>query len=61
MSPLGLKAAYFFTKLEARVFKHAAASFASPDDISRPLADAFGQVNQAIAALVEEAKLGCAA
>jgi hypothetical protein len=61
LTSLGLKAAYFFTKLEARVFKPAAASFAPPDGIPRPLAFAFGQVNQAIADLVEEAKFVCAA
>lgn len=61
LTSLGLKAAYFFSKLEARVFKPATASFAAPDGIPRPLTDAFGLVDQAIAAMVEEAKLGCAA
>jgi len=61
LTALGLKAAHFFTKLEARVFKPAAASFAPDDGIPRPLTLAFQQVEEAIHALVSEAQLGRAA
>jgi hypothetical protein len=56
-----MKAAYFFAKLEARVFKPAAASLVPADTIPRLLSDAFAQVDQAINNLVEEAKFGVAA
>lgn len=62
LTPLGLKAATFFTKLEARVFKPATASLARDGDgIPRPLTEAFTHLEQAIDAIVEEAKFDCAA
>lgn len=61
LTVLGQKAACFFSKLEARVFKPAAGSFAPPDGIPRRLTEAFAHVEEAIATLVEEAKLAPAA
>ena len=61
LTPLGLKAAHFFTKLEARVFRPASPSFVMGDDISRPLTLAFDQVRQAIDTLVTNAKFDAAA
>jgi hypothetical protein len=61
LTPLGLKAAHFFTKLDARVFKPASASFAPEDGITRPLTLAFEQVRNAIDMLVTDAKFGAAA
>jgi hypothetical protein len=58
----GLKAAHFFSKLEARVFKPAAASIATRDDgIPRPLTKAFDQLRIAIDQMVDQAKFASAA
>jgi hypothetical protein len=61
LTPLGLRAAHFFTKLEARVFKPASGSLASDDGIPRELTAAFEQVDAAIGSLVAQARLGVAA
>jgi hypothetical protein len=60
LTPLGQKAALFFSKLEARVFKPAAASFTAPDGVPRELTEAFAQVEQAVESLVSEAQFACA-
>ncbi len=61
LTALGVRAATFFIKLDARIFKPASASFATDDGIPRDLAIAFDQVDSAINTLVTQAKLGMAA
>jgi hypothetical protein len=57
VTSMGMRAACFFSKLQQRVLKAAAASIATPDGIQRTLGDAFVQVEAAINQLVDDAKL----
>ena len=57
LTPIGLRAAAFFTKLDARIFRPASAAMAPHDPVPRPLRTAFARLDQAIDELVTEAKL----
>jgi len=57
LTELGLRAACFFSKLRSRIFNPASACLqAIGDGISRPLADAFAQLNAAIDEIFNNAK-----
>lgn len=60
LTALGLRAASFFSKLQQRILKPAAAALAPPDGIDRTLAQAFAQVEDAVDQLVNAAKLQAA-
>jgi len=61
LTPYGQKVVLFFTKLDARVFRPAFAALGEPDGIPRPLAHAFRQLDKAVDALINDARLGLAA
>jgi len=62
LTPLGLRAAYFYTKLHLRILRPAWAALAPrPDPIPRPLRLAFDRVDAEITRLVDQAHLQPAA
>ncbi|NLG58861.1 MAG: hypothetical protein GX538_01700 [Gammaproteobacteria bacterium] len=61
LTPTGMKAAAFFTKLDARLFRVAGAVIAPPDGVPRPLRQAMEALQREIDALVRGAKFGAAA
>ncbi len=62
VTPLGLRVAYFCTRLQLRVLRPAAAAIASlPDPVPRPLRAAFRRVDHEIQRLHARSGLGSAA
>lgn len=61
VTPYGYKVALLFTKLNARVFRTTFASLDPSEPIPRPLAQAFGEVDRQIDAIVDHAQLASAA
>ena len=57
LTTYGRKVALFFTKLDARIFRHFLAATDSSQPIPLPLALAFEQVEQAVTELVNHAHL----
>jgi hypothetical protein len=60
LTELGLKTAAFFTKLDARLFRPASAAMDPRDRVSRPLRNAFDQLNRAMDTHVARARLHAA-
>lgn len=61
VTPYGYRVALFFTKLNARVFRTTFAAMDPSEQIPRPLADAFAEVDRQIDAILDDAKLEKAA
>jgi hypothetical protein len=55
LTPLGLHACAFFTKLDARVFRPASAAMHPQDPVPRPLRRAFRRLDEAVDELVQNA------
>jgi len=61
VTPFGYRVAVLFTKLDARILRPALAAFDPGDPVPRPLAEALAEVDRQLSALVDDAKLECAA
>ena len=59
-TPLGLQAAAFFTKLDARLFRPASAAMDTRDPVPRDLREAFHHLTSAVNDLVDSARLTAA-
>jgi hypothetical protein len=55
LTPLGLRAAAFLTKLDARLFRPASAAMDPHDPVPRPLRTAFHRLDEVIAEMVHNA------